>query len=92
VLALVAEGKTNKDIASALFVSPNTVKTHVTSLLHKMQAETRVQLAAIATKQELGSRAGEYIELHADTSHERGVLAGGDAQLGEGTAGRFKVA
>jgi DNA-binding NarL/FixJ family response regulator len=53
VLALVAEGRTNKAIAEALFVSPNTVKTHVASLLHKLQAETRVQLAAIATLQEL---------------------------------------
>src|SRR4051812_10410812 len=51
VLALVAEGRTNKAIADALFVSPNTVKTHVTSLLHKLHAETRVQLAAIATRQ-----------------------------------------
>jgi DNA-binding NarL/FixJ family response regulator len=51
VLALVAEGHTNKAIADALFVSPNTVKTHVTSLLHKFHAETRAQLAAIATRQ-----------------------------------------
>ena len=50
VLALVAEGQTNKAIADALYVSPNTVKTHVSSLLHKLQADTRVQLAAIATK------------------------------------------
>ena len=53
VLALVAEGQTNKAIADALFVSPNTVKTHVTSLLHKFHVETRVQLAAIATRQTL---------------------------------------
>ena len=57
VLALVAEGRTNKAIAAALFVSPNTVKTHVTSLLHKLRVDTRVQLAAIATKQGLHSRA-----------------------------------
>jgi DNA-binding CsgD family transcriptional regulator len=50
VLALVAAGRTNKAIASALYVSPNTVKTHVTSLLHKLRADSRVQLAAIATK------------------------------------------
>jgi DNA-binding CsgD family transcriptional regulator len=50
VLALVAEGRTNKAIAEALFVSPNTVKTHVASLLHKLRADTRVQLAAMATK------------------------------------------
>jgi DNA-binding NarL/FixJ family response regulator len=49
VLALVAAGQTNKAIAEALYVSPNTVKTHVASLLHKLQADSRVQLAAIAT-------------------------------------------
>ena len=48
VLALVAAGQTNKAIASALYVSPNTVKTHVASLLHKLRAESRVQLATIA--------------------------------------------
>ena len=50
VLALIAAGQTNKAIAEALYVSPNTVKTHVSSLLHKLQVGTRVQLAAIATK------------------------------------------
>jgi two-component system, NarL family, nitrate/nitrite response regulator NarL len=53
VLALVAAGQTNKAIAEALYVSPNTVKTHVSSLLHKLRADTRVQLAAIATRQGL---------------------------------------
>lgn len=50
VLILVAGGRTNKAIAEALYVSPNTVKTHVTSLLHKLRADSRVQLAAIATQ------------------------------------------
>lgn len=51
VLALVAEGRSNKAIAEALFVSPNTVKTHVASLLNKLHADSRVQLAAIAARQ-----------------------------------------
>lgn len=51
VLALVARGYTNKDIAQTLYVSPNTIKTHVASLLHKLDAETRAQLAAIAARQ-----------------------------------------
>jgi DNA-binding NarL/FixJ family response regulator len=50
VLMLVAAGQTNKAIADALYVSPNTVKTHVSSLLHKLQVDTRVQLAAIASR------------------------------------------
>jgi DNA-binding NarL/FixJ family response regulator len=51
VLALVAEGRSNMAIAEALYVSPNTVKTHVASLLHTLDAQTRVQLAAIAPLQ-----------------------------------------
>jgi DNA-binding CsgD family transcriptional regulator len=50
VLALVAAGLTNKAIAAALFVSPNTVKTHVASLLHKLRAQSRVHLATIASQ------------------------------------------
>ncbi|MGH2617340.1 MAG: response regulator transcription factor, partial [Thermomicrobiales bacterium] len=53
VLALVADGRSNKAIAEALFVSPNTVKTHITSLFHKMQVHSRAQLAATAARQEL---------------------------------------
>ena len=53
VLALVAAGQTNKAIADAMYVSPNTFKTHVSSLLHKLRADTRVQLAAIATRRGL---------------------------------------
>ena len=52
VLALVAKGRTNKEIAEELYVSPNTVKTHVASLLNKLQARSRVRLAAIASRQE----------------------------------------
>jgi DNA-binding NarL/FixJ family response regulator len=54
VLALVAEGRSNKAIADELFVSPNTVKTHVASLLHKLHADTRVQLATLAARRGLG--------------------------------------
>jgi DNA-binding NarL/FixJ family response regulator len=50
VLALVAEGYSNKAIAGKLFVSPNTVKSHVASLLNKLHADSRVELATIATR------------------------------------------
>jgi DNA-binding NarL/FixJ family response regulator len=56
VLALVAEGRSNKAIAEALFVSPNTVKTHVASLLSKLRAESRVQLAAMVARRGLVAR------------------------------------
>jgi DNA-binding NarL/FixJ family response regulator len=55
VWALVAEGRSNKAIAAALFISPNTVKTHVASLLAKLDADTRAQLAAMAARREAAS-------------------------------------
>jgi DNA-binding CsgD family transcriptional regulator len=53
VLQQVAQGRSNKAIADALYVSPNTVKTHVTSLLRKLDVHSRAQLAAIAVQQGL---------------------------------------
>jgi DNA-binding NarL/FixJ family response regulator len=53
VLALVAEGHSNRVIAGRLFVSPNTVKSHVASLLNKLRADSRVELAIIATRNQV---------------------------------------
>jgi DNA-binding NarL/FixJ family response regulator len=53
VLALVAQGRSNKEIAETLFVAPSTIKTHVTSLLTKLGADNRAQLATIAAQREL---------------------------------------
>lgn len=53
ILLHVAEGRSNKAIAEELFVSPNTVKTHVSSLLRKLNATSRAQLATIAVHQGL---------------------------------------
>lgn len=43
VLALIAEGYSNQEIADRLFVSLNTVKTHISNLLSKLDAERRTQ-------------------------------------------------
>ena len=48
VLALVARGRSNSEIAEQLFVSPATVKTHISRLLMKLQARDRAQLVVIA--------------------------------------------
>jgi DNA-binding NarL/FixJ family response regulator len=48
VLQLVALGRTNAEIARALFVSETTVKTHVGRTLTKLGARDRVQLVVIA--------------------------------------------
>jgi DNA-binding CsgD family transcriptional regulator len=53
VLALVAQGQTNKEIAEALFVAPSTIKTHVASLLTKLDASSRAHLATIAARRGL---------------------------------------
>jgi DNA-binding NarL/FixJ family response regulator len=45
VLALVATGRTNAEIASELFIGLTTVKSHVASLLTKLGARNRVELA-----------------------------------------------
>lgn len=46
VLRLMADGKTNGDIARALFVSEGTVKFHVKNILRKMQASNRADASA----------------------------------------------
>lgn len=43
VLALVAAGKSNKEIAQKLSVSPNTIKTQVASLYQKLEVQRRTQ-------------------------------------------------
>lgn len=50
VLKLIVEGNTNTEIASALFVSPNTVKTHVRNILNKLGVSDRVQAAVFALR------------------------------------------
>jgi two-component system NarL family response regulator len=48
VLKTIALGKSNKEIASALFISEATVKTHINNLLSKLGATDRTQAARIA--------------------------------------------
>jgi two-component system response regulator DevR len=50
ILALVAEGKTNKEIAGEIFLSDKTVKNYVSSILAKLNLERRAQAAAYMAK------------------------------------------
>jgi DNA-binding NarL/FixJ family response regulator len=50
ILGLVAEGMTNKEIASKAFLSDKTVKNYVSSILSKLNLERRAQAAAFVAK------------------------------------------
>ena len=54
ILLLVAEGKTNKEIAAEIFLSDKTVKNYVSSILSKLNLERRAQAAAFVAKHRLG--------------------------------------
>ena len=50
VLRLVAEGRDNADIAAALYISPKTVKNHISNILMKLQIDNRIQAAVYAVR------------------------------------------
>ena len=53
ILLLVAEGKTNKEIASEVYLSDKTVKNYVSSILTKLNLQRRAQAAAFVAKHRL---------------------------------------
>ncbi len=53
VLALMAEGLSNGQIASRLFVSDSTVKFHVSSVLRKLGAASRTEAVSVAMREKL---------------------------------------
>ncbi|MBP1706132.1 MAG: LuxR family transcriptional regulator [Chloroflexi bacterium] len=53
ILQLVAEGKTNKEIAAEVFLSDKTVKNYVSSILSKLNLQRRAQAAAFVAKHRL---------------------------------------
>jgi two-component system, NarL family, response regulator LiaR len=50
ILQLLAEGTRNDDIAQRLFISPQTVQTHVRNLLAKLQVHSKLEAVAFAVK------------------------------------------
>ena len=57
---LVADGLSNPAIASALFISVPTVKTHVSHILVKLGLDSRVQLASWVAAHDLGPAASAH--------------------------------
>jgi DNA-binding CsgD family transcriptional regulator len=50
VLLLLGEGKTNKEIAAALFRSPFTIKLHVSAILQRLKLKSRTEAALLASR------------------------------------------
>lgn len=50
VLSLIAEGAGSREISSRLHIAPNTVRTHVQSILTKLQVHSRLEAAAFAVR------------------------------------------
>ncbi|WP_110112696.1 response regulator transcription factor [Bacillus sp. CGMCC 1.16541] len=53
ILLLIAEGKTNQEIADELFIALKTVKTHVSNILSKLEVQDRTQAVIYAFKHNL---------------------------------------
>lgn len=56
VLALIARGLSNREIAESLFLSEKTVKTHVANILQKLDVKSRTQAALYAMRENLVNR------------------------------------
>jgi len=53
ILRLIADGRTNKEIAEALYLSEKTVRNYVSSILSKLNLSNRAEAAAYAVRRHL---------------------------------------
>ncbi|MDP9093769.1 MAG: response regulator transcription factor [Actinomycetota bacterium] len=53
VLALLVEGRTNRQIAGQLYISEKTVSVHVSNILAKLRVGSRTEAAALARRSRL---------------------------------------
>jgi DNA-binding NarL/FixJ family response regulator len=58
ILDLIAQGQKNTDIAHHLFLSPKTVRNHVSNILHKLQVADRTEAIIRAREAGLGTKGG----------------------------------
>ena len=54
ILSLICEGKSNKQIAAAVFLAEGTVKNYVSRIMEKLHANTRTELAVMSVRQRRG--------------------------------------
>ncbi len=59
ILALVTEGKTNREIAEALYLGEGTVRNYVSRILSKLGVSNRAEAAAYAVKHNISQVVGE---------------------------------
>ena len=50
ILGLLAQGKRNEDIAKELFISPQTVQTHIRNILGKLRVHSKLEAVSFAVK------------------------------------------
>lgn len=62
ILALVASGKSNQEIANILYITPGTVRVHVHTILQKLEVRDRTQATVLAIQQGLVSQ--DFLQLH----------------------------
>lgn len=56
IVALVADGLKNKEIAESLFISPATVRHHLSSIFIKLEVPNRLRLIAFAYRNGLAEK------------------------------------
>lgn len=60
VLSELTKGKSNREIASSLFVTEKTVKTHISNIFSKLQVQDRTQAALYAVKHNLTAPSDQH--------------------------------
>jgi len=60
ILPLIAEGKTNREIAAVLYLSEHTIKSYISSILHKLHLTRRAEVAAFIARRSAPPNGGSH--------------------------------